>query len=113
MLMRSIWILTQRMSPTKTTEEKAASQMEATTPIDQLEGAAADQRPGEPIRLRIPLMVWRRPDADPGKYQYVRGKHWNIRCDNTAEVEALCGLLTQFFAAVAKDGPRIVRQKLL
>jgi hypothetical protein len=64
--------------------------------------AAAEQKPGETIRIRIQPSIFRRV---LGQHRMWPGVSWTVDCKDPAEAVALREALRAFFEAVVRVGP--------
>lgn len=75
--------------------------------IDQPPYDAKAERPDKPIRIRIPLLLFRlRAGATPGNgsYRTWNDVSWILECQSVEEALRVRDTLQLFFAWVGKDG---------
>jgi len=83
------------------------------SPVDQSIIDAIEERPGEPIRIRLQPTVLRFREGDPrASYQAWKDLHWLVELDDLDEVRALREGLAAFFWIAGQHGIGAVRDKL-
>lgn len=81
--------------------------------LDQPVYAAQQERPDQPIKLRIQPTLLRVPAGSTrSNHQAWTGLSWNLDCATAAEAIAVRKALAAFFAAIGAEGPEVVRQAL-
>ena len=84
--------------------------------LDQPPLEAAQERPGKPIRLRVPLLVFRLhpPPSRPGTgaYRTWNNVSWILECESVNEALAVRDTLQQVFSMIRMHGIDHVRQCL-
>lgn len=75
--------------------------------LDAPAAEAAAERPGKPIRVRIPLLIFRlKKDAAPGagSYRSWNNVSWIVECDSVSEAIELRDALEAFFTYAKANG---------
>ena len=83
--------------------------------IDQPPHEAKAERPDKPIRIRIPLLLFRlREGGTPGTgaYRTWNDVSWILECETVDEALRVRDTLQLFFATVGRDGIEAVQQRL-
>jgi hypothetical protein len=70
--------------------------------------AAAKERDGKPIRLRIQPMVLRAVKGRGAQYHAWKDVRWTVECDSPAEAYAVRDALLAFFPALSRAGAKTV-----
>mgnify|MGYP001590353699 CR=1 FL=1 len=84
--------------------------------LDQPPLEAAQERPGKPIRIRVPLLVFRlhpspaRPGL--GAYRTWNNVSWILECESVGEAIAVRDTLQQVFSLIRSHGIERVRHCL-
>lgn len=84
--------------------------------IDQPPHEAMAERPGKPIRIRIPLLLFRLRDggSSPGNgaYRTWNDVSWILECETVDEALRVRDTLQLFFAHMQKHGAEAVQKQL-
>lgn len=69
---------------------------------------------GTPLKLRLTLLISRRPDTITRhvEYKYLKGVHWSCTVADAQEAGAIRDLLEQLFATLAAEGLARVSARL-
>ena len=83
--------------------------------LDRSAYAAAAERPGRPVRIRIQPSLFRARDASTPGNNYVgwRGVSWTLECPTAEDAIQVRKAMQAFFAAVRLHGARAVEKALL
>jgi hypothetical protein len=74
--------------------------------IDEPPSIAKAERPDKPIRIRIPLLLWRLREGGPsgaGQYRTWNDVSWILECETVEEALRVRDTLQLFFAAVRRN----------
>lgn len=85
------------------------------TTLDEPVQAAAKERPGKPVRIRIPLLLFRLRDgatAGSGAYRSWNNVSWIIECESAEEAIRARETLQTFFETVRAYGIESVHEAL-
>jgi len=74
--------------------------------------AAAKERSGKPIRLRIQPMVLREVKGKGAQYHAWKDVRWTIECDSPEEAYAVRDALLVFFPALSRVGVKGITRLL-
>lgn len=75
--------------------------------------AAEAEAPGEPLRLRVPMLIGRKISGTKRlHYEYLKGIHWMLKPATAAEGKAVRDLMQLFFTRVASDGIEQTAERL-
>lgn len=76
--------------------------------------AAASERPGKPILVRLQPMILRgaRGDETQGSYRAWKDVRWTLECETPEEVFAVRDALRAFFQVINAHGPEATTRAL-
>jgi hypothetical protein len=76
--------------------------------IDEPLTEAADERPDQPIRIRLQPSIFRKAGSAQGQHRAWQGVSWTLECRDVEEAAALREAMRVFFEAVGERGPEAV-----